>query len=89
MCPIVSAFGRQFKSQARWGSGNPHYPEKFDEDAYNELIDDILGVLTVYGYVEPRRWMTDVLVTRSIALFSNGCCQGILRWEWKHNQRFL
>ena len=49
-----SAFGRRFKSQARWGSGNPHYPEKFDEDAYNELIDDILGVLTVYGYVEPK-----------------------------------
>ena len=48
-----SAFGRWFKSQARWGPGNPHYPEKFDENAYNELIDDILGVLTVYGYVEP------------------------------------
>ena len=49
-----SAFGRRFKSQARWGQGNPHYPQKFDEDAYNELIDDILGVLTVYGYVEPK-----------------------------------
>ena len=48
-----SAFGRWLKSQARWGPENPHYPEKFDEDTYNELIDDVLSVLTVYGYVEP------------------------------------
>lgn len=48
-----SAFGRWLKSQARWGQGNPLYPEKFDEDTYNELIDDVLSVLTVYGYVEP------------------------------------
>ena len=48
-----SAFGRWLKSQARWGPENTHYPEKFDEDTYNELIDDVLNVLTVYGYVEP------------------------------------
>ena len=48
-----SAFGRWFKAQARWGADNRHYPPKFDEELYNELIDDILGVLTVYGYVEP------------------------------------
>ncbi|MCY4080256.1 MAG: DEAD/DEAH box helicase [Caldilineaceae bacterium] len=48
-----SAFGRWLKSQARWGQENPLYPEKFDEDTYNELIDDVLSVLTVYGYVEP------------------------------------
>lgn len=49
-----SAFGRWFISQARWGPGNPHYPDKFDENSYNDLIDDILGVLTTYGYVEPK-----------------------------------
>ena len=48
-----SVFGRHFKSQAFWGQDNPHYPAKFDEAVYNAVIDDILSVLTVYGYVEP------------------------------------
>ena len=48
-----SAFGRSVKSTAYWGADNPHYPEKFDEDLYNAVIDDVLGVLTTYGYVEP------------------------------------
>ena len=48
-----SVFGRRFKSQAFWGQGNPHYPAKFNEDVYNSVIDDILSVLIVYGYVEP------------------------------------
>ena len=48
-----SAFGRWFKSPAVWGQDNPHYPMKFDEDVYNSVIDDILRVLTIYGYVEP------------------------------------
>ena len=48
-----SVFGRWFKSQAPWGQDNPHYPEKFDEAVYNAVIDDVLKVLTVYGYVEP------------------------------------
>ncbi len=47
-----SAFGRWFKSPAVWGQDNPHYPVKFDEDVYNSVIDDILRVLTIYGYVE-------------------------------------
>ncbi len=47
-----SVFGRHFKSQAFWGQDNPHYPAKFDEAVYNAVIDDILRVLTVYGYVE-------------------------------------
>ena len=47
-----SVFGRQVKSQATWGQGNHHYPAKFDESVYNAVIDDILSVLTVYGYVE-------------------------------------
>ena len=48
-----SAFGRKIKSQAFWGHGNSCYPSTFDEGVYNELIDDTLGVLTTYGYVEP------------------------------------
>ena len=48
-----SVFGRHIKSQVLWGQDNPHYPEKFDEAVYNAVIDDILSVLTVYGYVEP------------------------------------
>ena len=47
-----SAFGRKLKSTAFWGSRNPHYPVKFDESAYNSVVDDVLGVLTTYGYVE-------------------------------------
>ena len=48
-----SAFGRKIKSQAFWGPGNSCYPSRFDEGVYNDLIDDVLGVLTTYGYVEP------------------------------------
>lgn len=47
-----SAFGRWLKSPAVWGQDNPHYPVKFEEDVYNSVIDDILRVLTIYGYVE-------------------------------------
>lgn len=48
-----SRFGRRFKAQATWGADNPHFPAKFDEDTYNSIIDDLLRVLTTYGYVEP------------------------------------
>ena len=48
-----SAFGRHFKSQAFWGSDNRHYPSRFDENVYNAVIDDVLRILTTYGYVEP------------------------------------
>ncbi len=48
-----SVFGRYLKSQARWGEGNRHYPAKFGEPVYNAVVDDILGVLTVHGYVKP------------------------------------
>ena len=49
-----SAFGRKVKSRLFWGQDNPCYPKKFDEDVYNAVIDDILSVLTTYGYVEPE-----------------------------------
>lgn len=48
-----SVFGRSLKSRAKWGVDNPRYPAKFDEAVYNTVIDDILNVLTTYGYVEP------------------------------------
>lgn len=48
-----SAFGRHIKAQAFWGGSNPHYPAKFDENVYNAVIDDVLRILTTYGYVEP------------------------------------
>ncbi len=48
-----SAFGRKLKSQAFWGQGNAAYPARFDENTYNEIVDDMLGVLKTYGYVEP------------------------------------
>ena len=48
-----SVFGRRVKSHTLWGQDNPHFPKKFDEGVYNAVIDDILSVLSVYGYVEP------------------------------------
>jgi len=47
-----SAFGKWIKSRHRWGTDNPHYPTKFDEDFYNHITDDILSVLSIYGYVD-------------------------------------
>ena len=47
-----SNFGRKLKSQAIWGYDNSQYPAKFDESVYNQIIDDILSVLTTYGYIE-------------------------------------
>ena len=47
-----SAFARRFKAQAFWGHDNSHYPAKFTEAVYNAVIDDVLRVLLVYGYVE-------------------------------------
>ncbi len=48
-----SAFGKKIKSRNLWGTENPHYPAKFDENLYNRIIDDILSVLSIYGYVDP------------------------------------
>lgn len=48
----LSAFGRKIKSQAFWGESNSRYPASFNAETYNEIIDDVLGVLTRYGYVE-------------------------------------
>lgn len=47
-----SAFGRRLRAQNSW-AGNPNFPKKFDEPTYDAVIDDILRVLTTYGYVGP------------------------------------
>ena len=47
-----SVFGRRLRAQASW-SENPDFPKKFDEATYNAVVDDVLRVLTTYGYVEP------------------------------------
>ncbi len=69
-----SVFGRRFKSQAFWGRDNPHFPAKFDEAVYNTIIDDILRVLTVYGYVEP----TDLDSKRTGYRIDSS----VLEWRW-------
>ena len=69
-----SVFGRRFKSQAFWGRDNPHFPAKFDEAVYNTVIDDILRVLTVYGYVES----TDLDSERTGYRIDSS----VLEWRW-------
>ena len=49
-----SAFGRRLKSRALWGMDNSSYPSKFDEVVYNAIVDDILGVIETYGYVDSK-----------------------------------
>src|SRR5690606_13844422 len=44
-----SRFGRFLRAQATWGLGNPHYPERLDEDRYYRPMDDILTVLHTYA----------------------------------------
>jgi superfamily II DNA/RNA helicase/very-short-patch-repair endonuclease len=48
-----SRFGRKVKAQSTWGPSNPHYPPKFNEDVYNEIIDGMLKAMITYGLVEP------------------------------------
>lgn len=47
-----SAFGRWLRAQSTWGINNQQYPRTFDEDAYNNVVDEILRILGVYGYLE-------------------------------------
>ncbi len=48
-----SAYGRKLKAKATWGTAADLMPGKIDEDGYNRLVDDMLGVLAVYGLAEP------------------------------------
>lgn len=47
-----SKFGRKIRTQAFWGLDNPHYPPTFDESVYNAVVDDLLRILSSYGYVQ-------------------------------------
>jgi superfamily II DNA/RNA helicase/very-short-patch-repair endonuclease len=47
-----SKFGRRLRAQSFWSAGNPHFPEKFDEDLYNIIVDDLLHILSVFGYIQ-------------------------------------
>ena len=47
-----SRFGRRLKSREVWGVDNPHYPDRFDDDVFHEVIDSMLRVLETYGLVE-------------------------------------
>ncbi len=56
-----SVFGRRIRAKAFWGADNLHYPATFDESVYNVILDDMLRVLEIHGYVEP----TDLDGTRT------------------------
>jgi superfamily II DNA/RNA helicase len=47
-----SAFGRRIKSKTTWGDAARAFPDKIDEDAYNDIADDMLTVLATYGLAE-------------------------------------
>src|SRR5262249_47182809 len=47
-----SAFGRKIKAKATWGAAVAAFSGKIDEDAYNQIVDDMLAVLSSYGLAE-------------------------------------
>ena len=49
------AFGRRIKAKATWEAAAAAFPAKFDEGVYNEIVDDMLGVLAIYGLAEASR----------------------------------
>src|SRR4051812_14090326 len=51
VCSIRQSEAR-VKAKATWGSAALACPPKLDEDAYNEIVDDMLRVLAIYGLVE-------------------------------------
>lgn len=46
-----SKFARSLRNQKFWGIKNPYYPEHFGEEEYNALVDNLLKILSDYGYV--------------------------------------
>jgi hypothetical protein len=48
-----SAFGRKVKAKSTWGTAAEVVPGRIDEDSYNRIVDDMLGVLAIYGLAEP------------------------------------
>jgi very-short-patch-repair endonuclease len=47
-----SRLGRRLRAQSTWGRENPYFPERFDEESFNTIIDSLLEVLVSGGYVE-------------------------------------
>ncbi len=48
-----SKFGRKLKNSATWGGEfPPACPEKFDEGAYNDAVDELVKILADLGYVQ-------------------------------------
>ena len=52
-----SAFARWLRSKLR---KHPSFPGNFDKAAYDSLVDAILRVLTLHGYVEPAQISEDL-----------------------------
>jgi superfamily II DNA/RNA helicase len=48
-----STFGRKIKAKSTWEAAATAFPQKIDEATYNEIIDGMLDVLTIYGLAEP------------------------------------
>lgn len=47
-----SRFGRKLKNRSTWGGEYPPAcPERFDEEAYNNAVDELLRILHCLGYV--------------------------------------
>lgn len=48
-----STFGRKIKAKSTWEAAATAFPQKIDEATYNEIIDGMLDVLSIYGLAEP------------------------------------
>jgi superfamily II DNA/RNA helicase len=48
-----STFGRKIKAKSTWEAAATVFPQKIDEATYNEIIDGMLDVLSIYGLAEP------------------------------------
>ena len=48
-----SVFGRRVKSKATWEDAASIFSDKVGEETYNEIVDNMLAVLGIYGLVEP------------------------------------
>ena len=68
-----SKFGRSIRTQSYWGAGNRDFPETFDEDTYNAVVDDLFQILCTYGYVQSEEIENGVTGYRIDA--------GVLEWR--------
>jgi superfamily II DNA/RNA helicase len=48
-----STFGRKIKAKSTWEEAATAFPQKIEETTYNEIIDGMLSVLSIYGLAEP------------------------------------